>query len=152
MFTLIMKGIFSVLASYLLIATTSIDSLCYALRLLRLPKALMTQFMLTYRYITVLLEEVNRITQAYALRAPNQKGVHFRAWGSLAGQLLLRSVDRANEVYESMLLRGYRGDYQYMKDRIAVRWQDLAYLVFWMVIFVLFRRYPVIWIVGGLFG
>lgn len=152
MFTLIMKGIFSVLASYLLIATTSIDSLCYALRLLRLPKALVIQFMLTYRYITVLLEEVNRITQAYALRAPNQKGVHFRAWGSLAGQLLLRSVDRANEVYESMLLRGYRGDYQYMKDRIAVRWQDLAYLVFWLIIFVLFRRYPVIWIVGGLFG
>ena len=42
---------------------------------------------------------------AYALRAPGEKGIHFRAWGSLLGQLLLRSVDRAQLVYESMLLR-----------------------------------------------
>ena len=101
MITLISKGLFSVLASYLLIATTSIDKICYALRLLRIPKPMVTQFMLTYRYITVLLAEVNRITQAYALRAPKQKGIHFKVWGSLTGQLLLRSMDRASSVYES---------------------------------------------------
>lgn len=154
--TLIMKGVFSLLASYLLVATTSVDKLCYALRLLRVPKTMVTQFMLTYRYISVLLEEVSRITQAYSLRAPRQKGVHFRVWGSLAGQLLLRSVDRANDVYESMLLRGYRGEYQYLKDGTAVRGQDIVYLLFWAAVIVLFRLYPVILIVGsaagGVFG
>ncbi|NCC42780.1 MAG: cobalt ECF transporter T component CbiQ, partial [Clostridia bacterium] len=87
MVTLMMKGVFTVLASYLLIASTSIEKLCYAFRLLHVPKILVTQIMLTYRYITVLLEEVNRITQAYALRAPNQKGIHIKVWGSLTGQL-----------------------------------------------------------------
>lgn len=152
MITLILKGLFSVLASYLLIATTSVDKICYAFRLLRIPKPMVTQFMLTYRYITVLLEEVNRITQAYSLRAPKQKGIHFKVWGSLTGQLLLRSMDRANNVYESMLLRGYNEDYGYMKSRIAVRPKDVVYLLFWVGIIVLFRIYPVILIIGNLAG
>lgn len=152
MATLVMKGVFSVLASYLLIATTSVDRLCYAFRLLRIPKAVVTQFMLTYRYITVLLEEVNRITQAYMLRAPHQKGIHFKAWGPLAGQLLLRSMDRADEVYESMLLRGYRGDYAYLRERTAFRGQDLAYLLFWLAVAAVFRRWPVVLMAGALFS
>lgn len=73
-------------------------------------------------------------------------------WGSLAGQLLLRSVDRANDVYESMLLRGYRGEYQYLKDGTAVRGQDIVYLLFWAAVIVLFRLYPVILIVGSVAG
>jgi cobalt/nickel transport system permease protein len=156
MVTLILKGVFSVLASYLLIATTSMDKLCYAFQMLHLPKALVTQFMLTYRYITVLLQEVERITQAYALRAPNQKGVHFKVWGSLAGQLLLRSMDRASDVYESMLLRGYQGDYRYLQSRLAFRYTDGIYLIIWVGLMALFRRFPMLiligqWI-GGLFG
>ena len=152
MITLILKGLFSILASYLLIATTPVDKICYAFRLLRMPKPMVTQFMLTYRYITVLLEEVDRITQAYALRAPKQKGIHFKVWGSLTGQLLLRSMDRANSVYESMLLRGYNEDYGCMKARIAVRPKDIVYLLFWIGIIVLFRIYPVIMIIGNLAG
>jgi cobalt/nickel transport system permease protein len=152
MVTLILKGVFAVLASYLLIATTSMEKICYALRLLHVPKALVTQIMLTYRYITVLLGEVNRVTQAYALRAPGQKGVHFKAWGSLAGQLLLRSVDRANDVYESMLLRGYKGDYGYVGSRVSFTAGDGAYFLIWLAVLFLFRRWPVIALVGNFFG
>lgn len=152
MLTLIMKGVFSVLASYLLIATTSVDKLCYAFCLLHVPKIMVTQFMLTYRYITLLLEEVNRITQAYALRAPNQKGVHFKAWGSMVGQLLLRSMDRAENVYESMLLRGYQGDYRYVRERMSFGGADVGYLLIWAAILALFRVYPVMLIIGNLVG
>lgn len=81
----------------------------------------MTQVLLTYRYVTVLLEEANRMTQAYSLRAPNQKGVHFKVWGTLAGQLLLRSMDRANEVYESMTLRGYQENFTIQRRSRAKR-------------------------------
>jgi cobalt/nickel transport system permease protein len=151
MLTLIFKGIFTVLAAYLLIATTTIEKICYALHLLHLPDILVTQFLLTYRYITVLLEEVNRITQAYALRAPNQKGIHFKVWGSLTGQVLLRSMDRANAVYESMLLRGYSGDFTYMGQKIHAHVQDVIYLIIWLAIFALFRWTPVFLVVGQLF-
>ncbi len=152
MITLMMKGIFAVMASYLLIATTSIEKICYSLRLLHIPKILVTQILLTYRYMTVLLEEVNRITQAYALRAPGQKGIHIRVWGSLTGQLMLRSIDRANEVYESMTLRGYEGEFQYVGQSVRMRWQDFFYLVVWLLVLFLFRQIPMILVVGNLMG
>lgn len=138
MATLMVKGIYSVLASYLLVATTSIEKICYAMRLLHVPAILVTQVLLTYRYVSLLLDEANRIMQSYALRAPNQKGVHVKVWGSLAGQLLLRSMDRAAEVYESMELRGYRGEFYYAK-REPCTGKDYLYLAVWAVIFGVIR-------------
>ncbi len=151
MVTLMLKGIFSVLASYLLIATTTIEKLCYALRCLHVPSILVTQILLAYRYVTVLLEEANRITQAYSLRAPKQKGVHFKVWGSLTGQLLMRSIDRANEVYDSMTVRGFQGEFPYIREQSRFRRQDVIYAAFWCGLFLLLRRIPVIWVVGTLF-
>lgn len=133
MLTLILKGCYSVFAAYALIASTSVEKLCYALRMLHVPKILVTQILLTCRYITILLREANAITQAYSLRAPKQKGVHFKVWGSLTGQLLLRSIDRANAVYESMVLRGYRGEFPYTKVGCFRRF-DYGYLLIWAVV------------------
>lgn len=113
MVTLMMKGVFSLMASFLLIATTPIDALCAALRKLRVPGMLVTLLLLTYRYIGVMLQEVSVMTHAYQLRAPGQKGIHISAWGSFLGQLLLRSMDRAEELYSSMRLRGFRGEFYY---------------------------------------
>lgn len=138
MVTLMLKGILCVLASYLLIASTGIEGICYALRLLHVPAMLVTQVMLTYRYISLLLAEAGRIMDAYALRAPGQKGIHKKAWGSLAGGLLLRSMDRASSVYESMVLRGYSGEFYYGKKR-NLKEQDLGYLSVWTIIFVVIK-------------
>ena len=110
MVTLMLKGVFSLMASFLLIATTSIDTLCAALRMLHVPDIFTTLLLLTYRYIGVMIEEVSIMTESYSLRAPGQKGIHISAWGSFLGQLLLRSMDRAEALYQSMLLRGFRGD------------------------------------------
>ncbi len=151
MLTLMMKGVFTVLASYLLIATTSIEKICYALNLLHLPSELITLVLLIYRYIMVLIEEVNRLTQAYMLRAPGQTGIHIKAWGSLAGQLLLRSINRANAVYESMELRGYRSSFRYMRRQATAKLSDYVYLIVWMAIFALFRAVPVVVIIGNMF-
>ena len=150
MATLMLKGIFSVLASYILVATTSIENLCRSLRKIHVPQIMVTQLLLTYRYISVLMNEVSRITQAYSLRAPRQKGVHFKVWGSLVGQLLLRSMDRAQTVYESMLLRGFDGDFK-TGAVSRIRLSDLLYALFWIAVFLLFRKFAVIFLVGSLF-
>ena len=113
MLTLMLKGVFSLMASFLLIATTPMDTLCAALRKIHVPSVLVTLLLLTYRYIGVMLNEVSVMTQAYKLRAPGQKGIHISAWGSFLGQLLLRSMDRAAELYNSMCLRGFRGEFYY---------------------------------------
>lgn len=113
MLTLMLKGCLALMASFLLVATTQIDMLCGALRKIHVPKTLTTLFLLVYRYIGVMLGETSAMVQAYSLRAPGQKGIHVRAWGSFLGQLLLRSADRAQELYSSMLLRGFCGEFFY---------------------------------------
>lgn len=125
MLTLAMKGVFSLMASFLLVATTSIDSLCAGLRRIRFPAVLTSLLLLTFRYVGLLMEEVAAMTDAYHLRAPGQKGIHISAWGSFLGQLLLRSMDRAQALYESMRLRGFDGEFHYAQGRTYNRFSWL---------------------------
>ena len=149
MATLMLKGAFAVLASYLLILTTSMESICYALRLLHVPKIMVTMVLLIYRYVIVLLKEAERISQAYSMRAPDQKGIHYRAWGTLLGQLMLRSIDRAQTVYESMLLRGFDGSFRLSKKQKMDR-RSAVYLAGWLGIVVLLRYVSVFKLAGSL--
>lgn len=137
---LVLKGVLTVTAALLLIATMGIDNLAAALRQLRVPKPLVMQILLTYRYITVLAEELARILRAYALRAPGQRGIQRQAWGSLAGQLLLRTYDRAQRVYEAMCLRGFTGEYHTGKSQ-RIKPGDIAYGGTWLTFFFLVKIY-----------
>ena len=148
--TLTLKGVLCLSASFLLIATTSIDALCAALRKLHAPAMLVTLLLLTYRYVGVMTEEVGVMTDAYHLRAPGQKGIHHSAWGSFLGQLLLRSMDRAEELYASMRLRGFRGEFYYAEGR-AFMLKDGIYLAACAGLFLLFRFVNAARLLGGLF-
>ena len=150
MVTLMLKGVFSLMASFLLIATTSIDSLCAALRKLHVPGLLVTLLLLTYRYISLMLEEVSVMTQAYRLRAPGQKGLHISAWGSFLGQLLLRSVDRGEELYSSMVLRGFHGEFHYAQVP-PCRLSSVVYAAVSVGLFLLARAVIVPAFLGSLF-
>lgn len=149
MISLVMKGVFAVIASYILIVTTSIEKICYALRLIHVPKELVTLILLIYRYVIVLLKEVERISDAYQLRAPKQKGIHVKAWGSLTGQLLLRSIDRAQVVYESMTLRGYTGEFS-VGQKKEPKIKSICYCILWLGIILLLREIPLFKIVGNI--
>ena len=151
MATLMIKGIFSVLAVYLLVITTTIEKICYGLRSIHIPQMVTTSILLTYRYINVLLKETERITQAYALRAPKQKGVHFKAWGSLIGQLLLRSMDRGTDIYDSMCLRGYENrEHRKIYNEVRMNSRDTLWLVVWTLVIIGLYTFPVFTLVGNL--
>lgn len=151
MITLMIKGILTSFATYLLIITTNIEKICYAMGKLHIPKIFITQVLFIYRYITVLLDEANQIIQAYSLRAPNQKGIQYKVWGSLIGQLLLRTMDKADNIYESMCLRGYVGEFYYVKNE-KTKGKDYVYLISWLVVFIIIRVFNLIEIIGSVFG
>lgn len=151
MLTLMIKGVLTVFSAYLLIATTSIQKICTALRMLHIPKLLVTIILLIYRYLVLLLDEIGHTTQAYTLRAPGQKGIQFRAWGSFAGLILLRTMDRAQNIYESMCLRGFQGEFPYSKaDRFKLT--DIFYLILWTIILTLLRSFPLLELIGKYIG
>ena len=75
---------FAVLASYLLILTTSMESICYALRLLHVPKIMVTMVLLIYRYVIVLLKEAERISSVL-IESAGSEGNPLPGMGDPAG-------------------------------------------------------------------
>ncbi len=127
--TLFIKNIYAILAGYILIATTGIYNICYGLNKLLIPEIITNQILLTYRYIFVLLNEAGEMSNAYKLRAPKQKGIKNKTWGSFVGTLFIKSSKRANDLYDSMLLRGYKNKiYEFKK--IKIRAIDILFLLF----------------------
>ena len=149
MLTLLIKGLYAVLSAYILIATTSIEDICGALRILHVPKIVIMVVLLIDRYFIIMGEEAGRISDAYSLRAPSQKGIHYKAWGTLVGQWLLRSMDRATAVYDSMLLRGFNGDFSLSVKRPTL--SDILYPVIFITVFLLMRYTDLIYVIGSLF-
>lgn len=146
-FSIFFKCGLTVMAALILIATTGMDKIAYALRAIKVPRLFVFQLLLTYRYISVLMEEAGRIWNAYLLRAPGQKGVRLKAWGSLLGQMLLRTYDRALRVYEAMKLRGFKGEYC-PGGVNKVTFLDMFYTVCWVTVFIACRLFDISALIG----
>ncbi|WP_094605981.1 Energy-coupling factor transporter transmembrane protein EcfT [Sporomusa silvacetica DSM 10669] len=148
-FSITIRLCLTITTALILVATTGIDAIGSALLRIGVPKIIVVQLLFMYRYLHVLVEEFVRSTTAYSLRSFHGDGVQFRAWGSLLGQLLIRSIDRANRIYQSMLCRGFDGEVRLMRTSTLTT-SDIGYLTFWMVFFVLIRCFDVPELLGKL--
>lgn len=110
--SLLIKCTLTVSAVTAMMATTRLLDLCLVLRALRVPNLFILQFLLCFRYISVLLKEAKRMALAYQLRNPKQKGIRFHHAGGLIGQLLLKSYYRADRIYTAMQCRGFQRSLQ----------------------------------------
>ncbi|MFZ7134379.1 MAG: cobalt ECF transporter T component CbiQ [Eubacteriales bacterium] len=138
--SLIIKCFLTVMCGLILISTTGIEGIASALRRLKVPKLFVLQILLTYRYISVLIQEASNIWLAYSLRAPGQKGVQSKVWGSLLGQLLIRTYDRGDRVYQAMVLRGFQGEYPHY-SKMNPSLTDMFYTLSWVCFIALTRMY-----------
>jgi cobalt/nickel transport system permease protein len=141
-FSILFKTYLCVMAVLMLVSVTRFSELTAELRRLRLPQIFIIMFELTYRYIGVLLNEAYSMSIAYSLRGPNRKGIEVRDMGSFVGQLLIRSFDRAERVYNSMKCRGYSSDYALQnipqkKETLVL--QDFIFLFLVCLLCALFR-------------
>lgn len=136
--SILIKSILTLSASLLLLMTSGIEKLAVALQSLKVPRIFILQVLMTIRYISVLTEELSRMLRAYFLRAPGQKGLHHSVWGVLSGQLLIRTFERANRVYQAMVLRGFSGDFHAgPPSPWLVR--DTSFVAVWLIYFLSLR-------------
>lgn len=93
--------------------TTTIGKLIFAAHWFRVPKTLLEMITIAYRYVFVLLEEMQQVYCAQRMRMGYQ-GWHksMRSAGALGGIVILRAFDRAERLYRSMCCRGYSGELQ----------------------------------------
>ncbi len=136
--SLTIKGYFSLVAVSILSETTTMNDICYALECLHFPNLFITMISLINRYIMMLLQETSRATNAYSLRSCRGNSIEKRAWGSFLGNIILRSIDRAERIYESMTLRGFNGTFYYTGRNNNILWSCI-YAVCFILSFIVLR-------------
>jgi len=145
-----LRGLLCVAAVIALIGTTSFARVTEALRALKVPKALVIQLMLLYRYLFVLIEEGSRMRRARALRASSSR-VSIPTATSMISVLLLRTMDRADSIWIAMKSRGFNGE---LKSARKMRWRraDTLFLFIVILFCVVLRFLPVTHTLGGIGG
>ncbi len=136
--SILLRFFLAVTAALLLVGTTGMDAIGMALLKFRVPRIFVIQLLFMYRYLYVLLEEFIRTIRAYSLRSFQGDGLKYKVWGSLLGQLLLRTIDRAQRIYQAMLCRGFDGEIRMIRPRKLMR-RDIVYCLGWSILFIMVR-------------
>jgi cobalt/nickel transport system permease protein len=93
----------------LLTATTRFSDLLAVLWRIRVPSLLVTTLALMHRYLFVLLEEMERMQRARRSRTfVAGRSSAWRNSAQVAGQLFVRTSERAERVYLAMCARGWK--------------------------------------------
>lgn len=150
-FVLFIKTMLCVSAVLILVAITPFSGLMRTLRQLHVPNLFVMLLEMVYRYIGVLTDEAFTMAISYRLRGVGKKWPDIRHFGSFVGQLLLRSADRAERVYQAMQCRLYTLQ---QVQKIKTKWQgrDWIFLLFGVGSSILFRLIDFISLLGGVFS
>lgn len=137
-FGIVLRGMLAAQAALLLVAATGYERLCCAWGAMGLPRALVNQLLMMYRYLFVLVEESVSLMRGYKARCGGKRP-GLAVWGSMTGQLLSRSVRRAHRLYHAMKSRGFNGSLP--RGAADFCWQrvDTVFVVAWGAVFLLVR-------------
>jgi cobalt/nickel transport system permease protein len=136
--SILLRFMLTVGAALMLIATTGFTAVCMALERLGAPRAFVLQLLFLHRYLFVLGEEALRLVRARALRSFDGRGMGIRVFGHLAGQLLLRTLDRAQRIHRAMLCRGFDGEIRLLRP-MRIGAPEIAFTLGWSALFLTFR-------------
>lgn len=99
-------------ATYLFVLTTPFNQLIQLLRQCRLPKVLLEQLLLTYRFIFILIEEAGAIRQAQSLRFGYRNlGTSYRSLAMLVGMLMQRVMLRYQQMETTLEVKLFQGEF-----------------------------------------
>ena len=138
--SIVLRGLLSVQALLVLIGSTGYYGLCRSMQRLGVPAVFTTQLLFVYRYLYVLIEEAAAMQQARDARSFGRRSYPLKIWGTLVGQLLIRTFDRAEQISRAMLARGFSGRIpEGVFERPAWKMRDTLFLAVWCSAFVLLR-------------
>jgi len=149
--SILLRATLTASVAFILVALTGFPAICEALEKLGMPRVFAVQLLFLYRYIFVLTDEGVRMARARQLRTFGKRGFGVRQFGSLAGQLLLRTWDRAERIHMAMLARGFSGEFRTLRGQSRFGRREMIFMVGWAVFFILCRIFNIPQLLGGLF-
>lgn len=138
--SIILRGLLSVQALLLLIQSTGYYNMCRGMQRLGVPALFTTQLLFVYRYLYVLIEEALAMQRARDARSFGRGSYPLKVWGTMIGQLLIRSFERSERIGCAMLARGFRGCIPAgIYDLPAWNRRDTLFLAAWSAVLVAMR-------------
>lgn len=136
--SIILRGLFSTQALLLLIRVAGFNDMCLAMRRLGCPSVIVTQLLMVYRYLSVLLQEALTMQRARIARSYGSSSFKAAMWGPFIGQLLLRTIERSRRVNMAMKARGFNGS---LSTSPMSHWDtaDTVYCMVWIPVFFILR-------------
>lgn len=109
-----------------LVATSSIFDIVHSLLHLKIPEKVVFLFFLIYRYIWILFDERERIIKAVKAKGFKfRNSIHtYRTIAYIVGSLLVKSYNRAENLYRAMVCRGFRGKF-WLIDHFKFKFVDV---------------------------
>lgn len=137
-FSIVLRSALTLGTALVLLAVTGIPAVCAGLERLGAPRAFVVQLLFLYRYIFVLGEEALRMSRARGQRSFDGRGTGLKATASLLGNLLLRTLDRAERIYTAMKARGFDGEVR-LRRSLRFTPADLTFTAGWSFFFLAAR-------------
>jgi len=137
--TIFLKAFFALVLLILLTSTGKFHRLLAGFRKLGMPRLLGVISALMYRYVFILHDELLRTSRARDSRTPGAiRTSRVRVYGNQAAMIFIRSLERSQVVYNSMLSRGFAGEFPDM-DKLRVRAGDVLPAGFFILLLLTVR-------------
>ena len=119
-----------ILAMTSLISTMAVQQMGAGMQSLRIPDKFCRLFLFTWRYVHVMSTEFYKMRRAATMRnfQPRTNLRTYQTYAWLMGMLLVRSLDRAQRVWQAMICRGFTGTFHTLNS-LEVHGRDWGLLM-----------------------
>lgn len=130
------KAFAGVSALYMMSFSTPMNEIISVLQKLHIPRLLIELMGLIYRYIFILYDVAERMQAAAKARLGDRSFIQsLRTFASIAGNLFLISLKKANAYYDALLARGYDGKLEFLHEETPVKaWQAAGVAVYFLIL------------------
>lgn len=132
--SMMLRAMLSVQIIVLLMRTTGVYALCHAMRRLRVPELFVVQLLFLFRFLSLMISELQAMTRAADARSAGIKRYPIGLWGRLVAELLLRSVRRAKAIERAMAARMWSGGAILFENKMQWRMVDTMFLLLTLVV------------------
>ena len=134
-----LKAFYALVLLILLTSSGRFHSLLAGLRKLGMPRLPGIISALMYRYVFILHDELLRTTRARDSRTPGKIRIsRVKVYGNQAAMIFIRSMERSQIIYNSMLSRGFTGEFPDM-NTMKLRSRDVLMAASFVLLLLVFR-------------
>ena len=132
LWNVLIKSWLAVLAMVVLSSTTKFPDLLKGLQKLFAPRMLIMLLSFMYRYIFILIDESMRMERARNSRYFGGKYLkQIKTIANLIGVLFIRTYERGERIYQSMVARGFDGEIKVL-NRLKLSKRDFLFTFFFL--------------------